>query len=289
MAPLTGCSLLQNRAGFFFMVTLYTSITSMSSLSWFITDRRLKWREWAAGLYGAPALFVSTQTCDLALLRMLPTLCMAVVTYPMIGLHATNAAFLTFVVILLLTAAIATTLNFIYRYVVADNAERSNEILRATRVPILPVVRALAVELTSRPMCHSVLTADIARANLLSVMVFAAAMMFGGLLTNGSRDQAADAVLHLQYASYMYYAWCALMVSAQQVAENKNGAHWHELTLDLLCVQINEFQDIHVLFNPEYVHKHRLVLHVSSCSAWWLPSLTVGLGTPASSQWVWKR
>jgi hypothetical protein len=110
--------LLQNRAGFFFMLTLYISITSMSSLGWFITDRRLKWREWAASLYSAPALFVSTQTCDLVLLRMLPTLCIAVVTYPMIGLHATNAAFLTFVVILLLTAAIATTLNFIYRCVV---------------------------------------------------------------------------------------------------------------------------------------------------------------------------
>jgi len=131
MALLTGCSLLQNRAGFFFMVTLYISITSMSSLGWFITDRRLKWREWAASLYGAPALFVSTQTCDLVLLRMLPTLCMAVVTYPMIGLHATNAAFLTFVVILLLTAAIATTLNFIYRCVVALHSQRAHRARRA--------------------------------------------------------------------------------------------------------------------------------------------------------------
>lgn len=66
------------------------------------------------------------------------------------------------------------------------------------------------------------LTADIARANLLSVMVFAAAMMFGGLLTNGSRDQAADAVLHLQYASFVYYAWCALMVSAHRRLNKKD-------------------------------------------------------------------
>jgi hypothetical protein len=51
----------QNRAGFFFMATLYVSLTSMSALGWFVTDRRLKWREWTAGLYSAPALFVATQ------------------------------------------------------------------------------------------------------------------------------------------------------------------------------------------------------------------------------------
>ena len=91
----------------------------------------------------------------------------------------------------------------------------------------MPVERELAVFLTSVSFFYverrdSVLTADIARANLLSVMVFAAAMMFGGLLTNGSRDQAADAVLHLQYASFVYYAWCALMVSAHRRLNKKD-------------------------------------------------------------------
>jgi hypothetical protein len=90
---------------------------------------------------------VWVQACDLLLLRILPTCCLAVVAYPMVGLHATDAAFLLFLAVLVLTACVASTLNLIF----------------------------------------SVLTADIARANLMAVMAAGAAMMFGGLLTNGSR------------------------------------------------------------------------------------------------------
>jgi len=175
---------IQNRAGFFFMVTLYASFTSMSALSWFIAERRLRWREWAAHAYSAPAMFISVSVCDLVLLRLLPSLCLSTITYLMVGLVNDNKHFLMFLLIVLLTSSISGTICLVF----------------------------------------SAATKDIGKANLCVVMMFAFAMMFGGLLTNSSAEGVAGDIINLQYLSFIYYAWCALM--------------------------INEFKDIDVLFNP---------------------------------------
>jgi len=164
------------------MITLYLSFTSMSALGWFITERRLRWREWNAGLYSTSTLLLSSQLCDLVLLRLLPTGWIAFITYWMVGLNNDTHHFLTFTFILGLTVSIASTVCLVF----------------------------------------SIATPDISKANLGSVMTFAFAMMFGGLLTNSGGD---NPVMKLQYVSFMYYSWASLM--------------------------INEFKDIDVVFNPD--------------------------------------
>lgn len=67
--------------------------------------------------------------------------------------------------------------------------------------------------------------ADIAKANLCSVMTFGFAMMFGGLLTNSDTESSTSDVMNLKYISFIYYGWEALM--------------------------INEFKDIDVIFDPD--------------------------------------
>ncbi|KAK3260008.1 hypothetical protein CYMTET_31023 [Cymbomonas tetramitiformis] len=164
---------IQNRAGFFFMLTVYVSFTAMSALSAFIAERRLLWREVAAHLYMSPTLFISTQACDLMLLRVLPAMIISAITYPMVGLHDTDKHVMMFTFVMVLTACTATTICFLY----------------------------------------SIMFADIAKANLCAVMTFAFAMMFGGLLTNSDTESSTSGVMDLKYISFIYYSWEALMIN----------------------------------------------------------------------------
>mmetsp|Transcript_25016 Transcript_25016/g.30264 ORF Transcript_25016/g.30264 Transcript_25016/m.30264 type:complete len:1155 (+) Transcript_25016:382-3846(+) len=176
---------IQNRAGFFFMMTISVSFMCMSAISAFISDRAMLVREYKSGLYSSPALFIAVQLSDLFLLRLVPVLIMCTITYPMASLTDSIEHYLFYVVIMILTVAIAALLCFLM----------------------------------------SVLIGEVSKANLVTVMMFGVCMMFGGLLTSTGGDMEEQALANLQYLSFMFYSWSALMVS--------------------------EFKDIDVVFNPD--------------------------------------
>lgn len=102
------------------------------------------------------AFCLAMQVCDLVLLRLLPSLCLSTITYLMVGLVNDNKHFLMFLLIVLLTSSISGTICLVF----------------------------------------SAATKDIGKANLCVVMMFAFAMMFGGLLTNSSAEGVAGVSQH---------------------------------------------------------------------------------------------
>ena len=78
----------QARFGLFFFVLLYLSLLSMSSLPVWRDEQALFAHERAGGLYSDLAYFAAVVACDLVLVRALPPLAFALVTYRAAGLKA---------------------------------------------------------------------------------------------------------------------------------------------------------------------------------------------------------
>ena len=78
---------IQDRLASFFFTILYLALTSLSSLPVWQEERILFLRECAAGVYSAPAYLATAIAFDLLTLRVLPTVFLAAITYPMMGLR----------------------------------------------------------------------------------------------------------------------------------------------------------------------------------------------------------
>ena len=76
----------QNRLGVLFFMLFYLGLLSMSSLPVWRDEQALYAHERRAGAYSDGAYFCAVVLCDLLLVRMLPPLSFAVVTYRWIGL-----------------------------------------------------------------------------------------------------------------------------------------------------------------------------------------------------------
>lgn len=105
MAHLQG---IQNRFGLLFVILLFQSLLALSSLPLWREAQLLLFRERDAAAYGTPAFFAAKLLCDLVPLRLVPPLLFAVLTYPLVGLHAGSAAVAaTFAGVLVLANVVA--------------------------------------------------------------------------------------------------------------------------------------------------------------------------------------
>jgi ATP-binding cassette subfamily G (WHITE) protein 2 len=106
---------LQNRIGCLFYEETLLSFISLSSLDVFFSERVIFRKERAAGHYHPFAYFISKLLADFLPLRVLPTLLLSFVSYPMIGLRE-GAEFITLnALILTLVALNATAICFAIR------------------------------------------------------------------------------------------------------------------------------------------------------------------------------
>ncbi|CEP02521.1 hypothetical protein PBRA_009105 [Plasmodiophora brassicae] len=155
----------QNRAGFMFFTVLFMSLLNMSSMGHFVLDRILLWRERFAGFYTIGPYFASKIIVDLVPFRILPPILYASVSYWLVGLQPDAEHFLRFTAVLVLTNLMAGALVFFI----------------------------------------SAASGNIGQANLVGILVFIYAMVFGGLLLNpGSTNSILSGLTCTSFINYAY-------------------------------------------------------------------------------------
>lgn len=158
---------MQNRMGFLFFSTIYFSLTAISCTGAFVKQRQLFRREITAKYYGVTAYYASVFCCDMLPLRVVPPLLFCSISYWLVGLQDKADRFLVFVLLMVLTHTTAAAL-------------------------------CLAV---------SAGAASVSQANLISVLLLAFSMTFGGLFLN---NETPGVMTSLRKGSFMHYAFQGL-------------------------------------------------------------------------------
>ena len=166
---------IQNRMGVLFFIILYLTLMSLSSLPLWKEDQILFRRERASGVYGTNAYFTAVVLFDVIILRVIPPIFFAVVTYWMVGLHANifNAVFCA--VILIMTNVAASALC----------------------------------------MCVGIISPSNASANVIGLLVLLVSILCGGFLLNKQDPHSGGsvAVTWLENLSFVNYAFEALLIN----------------------------------------------------------------------------
>eukprot|EP00223_Ostreococcus_mediterraneus_P005998 CAMPEP_0179689398 /NCGR_PEP_ID=MMETSP0936-20121108/3175_1 /TAXON_ID=548131 ORGANISM="Ostreococcus mediterraneus, Strain clade-D-RCC2573" /NCGR_SAMPLE_ID=MMETSP0936 /ASSEMBLY_ACC=CAM_ASM_000574 /LENGTH=1734 /DNA_ID=CAMNT_0021562003 /DNA_START=11 /DNA_END=5218 /DNA_ORIENTATION=- len=166
---------IQNRMGVLFFIILYLTLMSLSSLPIWKEDQILFRRERASGVYGTNAYFTAVVLFDVIILRVIPPIFFAVVTYWMVGLHANifNAVFCA--VILIMTNVAASALC----------------------------------------MCVGIISPSNASANVIGLLVLLVSILCGGFLLNKQDPHSGGsvAVTWLENLSFVNYAFEALLIN----------------------------------------------------------------------------
>ncbi|KAI4789959.1 hypothetical protein KUCAC02_034919 [Chaenocephalus aceratus] len=101
---------LQNRMGALFFVTVNQCFSSLSSAELFIAERKLFIHEYISGYYRVSVYFLCKMLSDIIALRTIPAIVFSCVSYFMIGLKPTVAAFFTFMFSVTMVAYTATAM-----------------------------------------------------------------------------------------------------------------------------------------------------------------------------------
>lgn len=161
---------IQNRTGFFFFMAVYFSLTSMSCLSTFISDRNLAHREQSAGFYTSGPYFFANILSDMVPLRLFPPFLFALITYFMVGLQDSPEKFLIFIAALVLLSCTSSAMC----------------------------------------LWISAMVDSVGQANFLAVIIFIFSLMFGGLLLNADSDTSVLVKLtYASFIHYGYEALMA--------------------------------------------------------------------------------
>lgn len=157
----------QNRTGVILFVVVLLSILSLTSIDTFISQRQLFLREKGAGFYSPSCYFASIALTDIIPLRVLPSLCMALVMYWLVGLHPGTSYFLWFSCILMLVSFCSTSLCLFL----------------------------------------STFVSSVAVANIWAILIILGSVLFGGLLVNVGTMPAYLAWLKwLSFVNYSFEA-----------------------------------------------------------------------------------
>jgi len=100
---------MQDRAGFLFFLIFFFSLTSISSLSQFVTERSMFVRERRDGYYTILPFLVSKFLTDMLPLRVIPPLIFGSITYWMVGLRSDPFRFCSFLTVTILVNVVATS------------------------------------------------------------------------------------------------------------------------------------------------------------------------------------
>ncbi|XP_034063177.1 broad substrate specificity ATP-binding cassette transporter ABCG2-like [Gymnodraco acuticeps] len=103
---------LQNRTGALFFLTINQCFSSLSSAELFIRERKLFIHEYISGYYRVSVYFLCKMLSDIIALRTIPAIVFSCVSYFMIGLKPTVAAFFTFMFSVTMVAYTATAMAF---------------------------------------------------------------------------------------------------------------------------------------------------------------------------------
>ncbi|KAK5848127.1 hypothetical protein PBY51_005769 [Eleginops maclovinus] len=101
---------MQNRMGALFFVTVNQCFSSLSSAELFISERKLFIHEYISGYYRVSVYFLCKMLSDIITLRTIPAIVFSCVSYFMIGLKPTVAAFFTFMFSVTMVAYTATAM-----------------------------------------------------------------------------------------------------------------------------------------------------------------------------------
>jgi ABC-type multidrug transport system permease subunit len=165
---------IQDRVGFLFFLIFFFSLSSISSLSHFVEERRLFVRERNNRYYSTTAYVLCKIVTDTFPLRVLPPLLFGLITYRLIGLQPSANNFLTFLVILVLVNVVATAACFFI----------------------------------------STFSAHAGRAALIAIAYFVFCMLFAGLFVNSSHGSSTTGLLsRIRYLSFFHYGFDALMIN----------------------------------------------------------------------------
>jgi ATP-binding cassette subfamily G (WHITE) protein 2 len=166
---------IQNRMGCLFFIILYLALMSLSSLPIWKEDQVLFRRERASGVYGTDAYFTAVVLFDVVILRVLPPLFFAGITYWMVGLHATLAHAGFCALILIMTNVSASVLC----------------------------------------MCVGIASPSNASANVIGLLVLLTSILCGGFLLNKQDPHSGGsvAVTWIENLSFVNYAFEALMIN----------------------------------------------------------------------------
>ena len=166
---------IQNRMGVLFFIILYLTLMSLSSLPIWKEDQILFRRERASGVYGTNAYFTAVVLFDVVILRVLPPLLFAFITYWMVGLHANLTSALCCALILIMTNVAASALC----------------------------------------MCVGIVSPSNASANVIGLLALLISILCGGFLLNKQDPHSGGsvAVTWLEDLSFVNYAFEALLIN----------------------------------------------------------------------------
>jgi len=166
---------IQNRMGVLFFIILYLTLMSLSSLPIWKEDQILFRRERASGVYGTNAYFSAVVLFDVVILRVIPPLFFACVTYWMVGLHASMTSAMFCAAILIMTNIAASALC----------------------------------------MCVGIASPSNASANVVGLLALLMSILCGGFLLNKEDPHSGGsvAVTWLENLSFVNYAFEALLIN----------------------------------------------------------------------------
>ena len=166
---------IQNRMGVLFFIILYLTLMSLSSLPIWKEDQILFRRERASGVYGTNAYFSAVVLFDVVILRVIPPLFFACVTYWMVGLHASMTSAMFCAAILIMTNIAASALC----------------------------------------MCVGIVSPSNASANVVGLLALLMSILCGGFLLNKEDPHSGGsvAVTWLENLSFVNYAFEALLIN----------------------------------------------------------------------------
>ena len=166
---------IQNRMGVLFFIILYLTLMSLSSLPIWKEDQILFRRERASGVYGTNAYFTAVVLFDVVILRVIPPLLFAFITYWMVGLHANLTSALCCALILIMTNVAASALC----------------------------------------MCVGIVSPSNASANVIGLLALLISILCGGFLLNKQDPHSGGsvAVTWLEDLSFVNYAFEALLIN----------------------------------------------------------------------------
>jgi len=174
---------MQNRMGVLFFVCIYFSLTSMSSLGVFINQRKLFWREIAAGYYNTLAYYMSQYWCDILPLRIIPPVMFSLIIYQMTGLQDDPVKFIIFMMLMILTNVVAGSF-------------------------------CLAI---------SALSVNVGQANFISVIFLIAFMLFGGLLLSNDTGGGLSQFKYLSFMNYAFESLAVNEFTGLELIFNAKG------------------------------------------------------------------
>lgn len=101
---------IQNRAGVLFFLTTNQCFSSVSAVELFVVEKKLFMHEYISGYYRVSAYFFGKLFSDLLPMRMLPSILFTCITYFMLGLKPTAAAFFIMMFTLMMVAYTASSM-----------------------------------------------------------------------------------------------------------------------------------------------------------------------------------